>query len=100
RSALPGVVRHHPDDAGAGALAGGAQTAALTPGPSCRAIQGSASRMASSKRQGGLITASPQAASLPGSAPPSRNSSVNGFSPASSRTKTSAASSLIGYQRA
>ena len=84
RRALPGVVRHHSADAGAGALAGGAEIAALTPGPRRPAIHGSASRIASSKRHGGLMTASPHAASLPGSIASECSSRMSGLKAASS----------------
>jgi len=74
--------------------------AQLTPDPSWAAIHGKASRIASSKRQGGLITASPQAASLPGAMPSSRSSRTSGLNAARSAANAAAASSLIGYQMA
>ena len=62
-------------------------------------IQGSASAIASSNFHGGLITASPQADSLPSVDAGSRSSSVIAFRPARPATKpATASSSLIGYQ--
>src|SRR5262249_37183180 len=101
RGPLLRLLRHHAVHAGAGALAGGAAIVALTPGPRCAAIQGSASPIASSNFHGGLITASPQAASLPGSIEPTLSSIVRSLYPPSAATKAwAAASSLIGYHTA
>src|SRR4029453_11980509 len=99
------IVRHFPSPVAArgykaDALAGGVQIVVLTSGPRCAATHGKASRIASSKRHGGLITANPPAASRPGSIPSSCISSTSGLNEARSAAKAAAASSLIGYQTA
>ncbi len=73
---------------------------ALAPGSRCAAIHGRASRIASSKRHGGLITAKPQAARRPCSMPSTLSSRINGLNEARSAANAAAALSLIGYQTA
>src|SRR5215211_1096736 len=73
------VCHFAPPVAGRALQAGGAQIVAVTPGPSCAAIHGRASRIASSKRHGGLITASTHAARRPCSIPSRRSSRISGL---------------------